>query len=121
MRRNKRKKPFDEFAAKRRKEWRPGVILYSNSTSSDPLSDTFLRSYEWLKVRMAVLKRDGARCRCCGATPRNGRVMNVDHIKPRKIYPELALNADNLQVLCDLCNQGKGNWDMTDWRSEDVA
>ena len=45
-----------------------------------------------------------------------GAVMNVDHIKPRRIYPDLALSLENLQVLCHECNHGKGNWDMTDWR-----
>ena len=78
--------------------------------------DAFLQSYEWRQVRMQVLKRDGAKCACCGATAADGRVMNVDHIKPRKHHPELAFNLNNLQVLCEVCNHGKGNWDQTDWR-----
>jgi len=42
--------------------------------------------------------------------------LNVDHIRPRRYYPELALELGNLQVLCAACNQGKGNKDATDWR-----
>lgn len=84
--------------------------------SCDPNSDAFLSSYEWRRVRMVALKRYGARCQCCGATPATGAVMNVDHIKPRKLFPQLALDIENLQVLCGDCNHGKGNWDMTDWR-----
>lgn len=80
------------------------------------MSDAFLESYEWRRVRMQVLKRDGARCECCGATPATGAVMNVDHIRPRRLFPELALDPENLQVLCNPCNHGKGYWDMTDWR-----
>lgn len=79
-------------------------------------SDAFLRSYEWRRVRMEALKMHGTRCLCCGASPSTGAVMHVDHIKPRRIYPELALDVTNLQVLCEECNHGKGNWDMTDWR-----
>lgn len=78
----------------------------------------FLLSYEWRQLRMFVLKRDGAKCACCGRTPATGAVMNVDHIKPRKTHPELALDATNCQVLCHVCNHGKGNWDKTNWRGK---
>lgn len=81
-------------------------------------SDAFLSTYEWRRLRMQALKKYGARCQCCGATPAAGAVMNVDHIKPRRIFPDLALDIENLQVLCHECNHGKGNWDMTDWRGE---
>lgn len=85
------------------------------STSPSAASDEFLRGFEWRQVRMFVLKRDGAKCRCCGATPATGAVMNVDHIKPRKTHPQLALDPNNCQVLCNTCNHGKGNWDSTEW------
>lgn len=93
--------------------WKP------SKSKSFVASDDFLSSYEWRRIRLVVLKRDGAKCACCGATPATGAVMNVDHIKPRKIYPELALDPNNLQVLCHECNHGKGNWDMTDFRHGD--
>lgn len=82
----------------------------------DPNSPDFLFSYEWRTVRMVALKKYGARCQCCGASPADGVVMNVDHIKPRRLFPALALDVENLQILCDACNHGKGNWDQTDWR-----
>ena len=81
--------------------------------------DAFLESYEWRRMRMEVIKERGARCECCGATPADGRtVINVDHIQPRRLRPDLALDKSNLQVLCHDCNHGKGNWDQTDWRTE---
>lgn len=79
-------------------------------------SDEFLSSFEWRMVRMQALKLHGPKCMCCGATPADGAVMNVDHIKPRKLFPEFALDVSNLQILCHECNYGKGNWDQTDWR-----
>ena len=83
----------------------------------DADSDDFLESYEWRRLRMEVIKARGARCECCGATRADGKtVINVDHIKPRRTHPELALDQTNLQVLCNVCNHGKGNWDQTDWR-----
>jgi 5-methylcytosine-specific restriction endonuclease McrA len=82
------------------------------------ISDAFLESYAWRQIRLIVLKRDGRRCVCCGATPDTGAVMHVDHIKPRRLFPELALDEKNLQVLCSECNHGKGNWDQTDFKKE---
>lgn len=82
----------------------------------DPRWWEFLRTREWFELRYFVLKRDGPRCARCRRTPANGVSMNIDHIKPRKFYPELALDPDNCQVLCAICNKEKGNSDMTDYR-----
>lgn len=79
-------------------------------------TDAFLSTFQWRKLRMEALKKYGPKCMCCGATPATGAVMNVDHIKPRKNWPSLALDINNLQILCHECNHGKGNWDSTDWR-----
>jgi 5-methylcytosine-specific restriction endonuclease McrA len=93
------------------------ALANKDDSLPNPASDAFLASYEWRRVRMTALKRHGARCQCCGAIPTNGITINVDHIKPRKLYPHLALDPNNLQILCNVCNHGKGNWDMTDWRT----
>jgi 5-methylcytosine-specific restriction endonuclease McrA len=53
---------------------------------------------------------------CCGASAKDGIRIHVDHIKPRSKYPKIELDINNLQILCDDCNIGKGNWDETDWR-----
>ncbi len=87
-----------------------------NHSKVDPTSDDFLKTFEWNAVRMMALKKHGYRCMCCGASPATGAVINVDHIKPRKFYPELALDVENLQVLCHPCNMGKGNWLQEDFR-----
>lgn len=84
-------------------------------------SKEFLQSYAWRKLRMQILKKYGARCQCCGATPADGIVIHVDHIKPRKRHPELALDPSNLECLCEVCNHGKGNWDETDWRGKSAG
>lgn len=103
---------------------KPHLVVPQQLATAEPsrknrkhISDEFLATFEWRQLRMLVLKKRGARCECCGATPKDGVRMNVDHIKPRKLFPELALTESNLQVLCEVCNHGKGNWDQTDWRS----
>jgi len=87
------------------------------ATAYKTKSAKFLTSWEWRTLRYEVLLEHGRRCMCCGATPDDGRtVIHVDHIKPRHKYPELSLVRDNLQILCGVCNQGKGAWDETDFR-----
>lgn len=76
----------------------------------------FYKSREWKRLRYAALARHGRRCLCCGASPTNGTRIVVDHIKPVRTHPHLRFRLDNLQVLCDACNVGKGSHDRTDWR-----
>lgn len=76
--------------------------------------ESFYTSEQWRKLRYEVIRTRGRVCQCCGAS---NTEIHVDHIKPRSKYPELALDAGNLQVLCRDCNMGKSNTDETDWRS----
>lgn len=76
----------------------------------------FYEQRQWRELRYQVLEERGARCDCCGRTSKDGVVIHVDHIKPRKRFPHLALDKSNLQVLCADCNLGKGADFDTDWR-----
>ena len=95
----------------------PVSVKRTKKASYRTQSDLFLASWEWRTLRYEVLKLHDRRCMCCGATPDDKvTVLHVDHIKPRHTHPELALDSTNLQVLCSVCNQGKGAWDTTDYR-----
>ncbi len=72
-------------------------------------SPNFLQTQEWQKLRYEILMAHGRKCMCCGITEAQGAIIQVDHIKPRSKYPELALEGANLQVLCRDCNMGKSN------------
>jgi len=50
----------------------------------------------------------GFKCLRCGRTPKDGVVICADHVKPRSLFPSLALKLSNLQPLCDPCNKWKG-------------
>lgn len=114
---SKRKRKKQRLAEHRQAAPKPAKPKPTTVAGIDVTSDAFLSTFQWRKVRMEALKKYGPRCQCCGATPATGAVMNVDHIKPRKKWPSLALDVNNLQILCHDCNHGKGNWDDTDWRS----
>lgn len=84
---------------------------------------SFYERPEWKELRYQALNKYGRRCMSCGDSEeravkeqRVAPVLQVDHIKPRSIYPELALVLANLQVLCRPCNQGKSNKHADDLR-----
>ena len=77
---------------------------------------SFFDSREWKELRYKVLAKYGATCQCCGATRKDGVSIHVDHIKPRSRFPHLEWDENNLQILCEPCNIGKGAKDLTDWR-----
>ena len=79
------------------------------------MSELFYHSNAWQKLRYAVLRNASGQCQCCGAD-RSQSLLTVDHILPMSHFPHLALDRDNLQVLCLPCNRGKSNRDYTDWR-----
>lgn len=81
----------------------------------------FYISPQWRHLRVRVLSKYECKCMMCGRSPKaHGIVIHVDHIKPRSKYPDLALCFENLQLLCEDCNIGKGNKYDTDYRPDSV-
>lgn len=74
----------------------------------------FYDTKAWKALRYEVLKTYGRKCMNCGKS--KDTVIHVDHIKPRSLFPHLELDFNNLQVLCQDCNEGKSNKDDTDFR-----
>ena len=72
-------------------------------------SPSFLRSPEWRELRRLAIAKYGSTCVKCGKVGTKNSPINIDHIKPRKYFPELALDITNLQPLCGGCNKRKGN------------
>jgi 5-methylcytosine-specific restriction endonuclease McrA len=75
----------------------------------------FYKSKEWKQLRLEAMKRANYECGHCKrmgkVTTRNtinkyGRKtkMDVNHIKPVRLYPHLALDLDNLEYLCVDCH-----------------
>lgn len=78
-------------------------------------NDGFYVSRQWRELRLLAL--DNCRCcQACGARPPDVK-LHVDHVIPRYKAPHLSLSLDNLQVLCEDCNLGKGAWSTADFRA----
>jgi 5-methylcytosine-specific restriction endonuclease McrA len=63
-------------------------------------------------LRFRILKRDGYRCRLCGAAARDGEhvKLHVDHIVAKSTGG--TDDPSNLWTLCRTCNIGKGIQDL---------
>ena len=65
----------------------------------DKKAAAFYKSDEWKKARLIAMARCFGICQDCGGT-----ATMVHHIKPLRLYPELALVQSNLKPLCDKCH-----------------
>ncbi|HDR8448207.1 TPA: HNH endonuclease [Bacillus cereus] len=75
----------------------------------------FYKSKEWKALRLQAIQRAKNECEHCkqngkvttrATRDRRGRKikMDVNHIKPVKTHPHLALELDNLEYLCVRCH-----------------
>lgn len=81
------------------------------------LQNRFYTSRAWRTIRRHALSIYGPKCQCCNVGATKRKPLHVDHIKPRSLYPTLALSMMNLQILCESCNSSKSNTSETDYRS----
>lgn len=107
--------PAYRFVSKRLQAW--GEIGFRQIPQAPRVGfEDFYKTQEWQRLRYRALEYYGGRCSACGRTAKSGVGIHVDHIKPKFRFPELALNFENLQILCSDCNLGKGCDYVTSWQ-----
>lgn len=67
--------------------------------------DGFYKKEPWLSLRVLALQRDNYQCQLRLSKKCTRIATEVHHIKPRKEYPELALDLDNLTSCCWNCHE----------------
>lgn len=87
------------------------VLVFGNMRA-----EVFYKTTEWRRLRYFALKTLGNRCQVCGASAALSP-LQVDHVKPRLLFPELSLDIHNLQILCEDCHVAKTCGDMDDNRN----
>ena len=89
--------------------------LYRKVTAGEEMysknEESFYEKPEWKALRNKVFQTYPAICTRCG----NKNNLEVDHVKPRALYPKLELDFNNLQILCRDCNLLKGVKDSSEW------
>jgi len=76
--------------------WQTLQRHYLNLTAPDGAS----LNWSWQRCRRAFLKKVGKVCVCCDTKKK----IEVHHILPRHIRPDLAVNMTNLIALCKSCH-----------------
>lgn len=83
------------------KGWNKGIKV--PQTSGDKNGNWTGRDNKYWKRQ--ALERDNWTCQGCGL--REPEIMQVDHIKSKRIFPEFRFEMDNLQTLCPNCHARK--------------
>lgn len=68
------------------------------------MSDPFLRSKKWERLREAILARDGYKCQYCKRFGKNKQADHVHHVLPREFFPQYRYTEWNLISLCRECH-----------------
>jgi HNH endonuclease len=106
---------INQWQTRKANGWKPKAERDPDTNAKAELENkltAFYQTYEWRKLRYIALQKYGRNCMICGSNER----ICVDHILSVRKYWSLRLDITNLQILCEPCNHGKGNWDKTDWR-----
>jgi len=65
--------------------------------------------HDWSYLKSQALKRDNYKCVLCQNTKTS---LEVDHIRPVALFPELQWELSNLQTLCIDCHKNKTAMDI---------
>jgi hypothetical protein len=82
------------------------IISKVKRDSYGKTSETLIyKTSKYKEWRALVLARDNHKCLNCGFSGNKDNPLQVDHIKPRSLYPELALTVSNGRTLCLRCHR----------------
>lgn len=83
-----------------------------NVKKEEARHDPFYNSTPWRKLRAYVLTTNPL-CKYCNLSGVLTPAVIGDHYRPKRLYPDLALDASNIVPCCDTCHQIKRGWEKT--------
>ncbi len=82
---------------------------YGNIPKS--IKDTIWTHYKHKDIREKLFASSYHKCAYCEAKPAESGNIEVEHFRPKSIYPELAFEWTNLLPICRKCNDSKSDYD----------
>ena len=80
--------------------------------------DPFYLTPEWKALRLERIRLDRYICQHCGVKclgkAKGMPAPQVDHVKPRRLCPSMAMDIDNLRTLCHSCHSKRTKADQLD-------
>lgn len=80
-------------------------------------TQAFYATLAWKELSYRTRTRYPPRCMLCLKPGSETNPLVCDHIKPLRFNWELRLDPNNMQILCNNCNIGKGSHCDADYRS----
>ena len=99
---------LDRLSIRKLDEQRTGVLNSNNPQSEADARYKAVRRSTWFRsvsARLASLSGIGQRCMYCGGSEST----QVEHYRPKAIYPKFAFSWENFFWVCGVCNQFKGD------------
>jgi 5-methylcytosine-specific restriction endonuclease McrA len=76
-----------------------------------------IHSFEYRMFRKSIFKRDNYTCVLC--SDNRGGNLQVDHIKPRSLFPDLIFDEENCRTLCISCHKDTPTYLNPNMKKED--
>lgn len=88
-------------------------ILQFNSFAKIPkeIKDRMWQNYRHPDIKEALFQASHNKCAFCESKPAESGNIEIEHFKPKSLYPQLAFAWENLLPVCRKCNESKSSWD----------
>lgn len=75
------------------------------------IKNSILKYYKHQDIKKKLFASSYQKCAFCESKPAESGNIEVEHFKPKSLYPELAFDWENLLPICRRCNNSKSDHD----------
>lgn len=112
---NKDKVPPDilkENADQWTKEFKDNLELYGEYKKiPDKVKNSMWKNYRHDDIKKKLFESSHQKCAFCESIPGESGNIEVEHFKPKSLYPDLAFDWNNFLPVCRKCNDSKSSHD----------